>query len=92
MIYMVKFIKKSKSKIIKIDEIAYEFENYAKLKNTEIRYMPKNMKTPAAVDIYGNNVGVLILKPKPIIFLISSKEAADSYREFFKLFWKICNK
>lgn len=65
---------------------------YAKLPLTEVKYMPKNMKTPAAVDIYANNAGTLILKPKPMVFLITSKEAADSYREFFKLFWRICKK
>ncbi|MBW2981294.1 hypothetical protein KY343_00295 [Candidatus Woesearchaeota archaeon] len=65
---------------------------YSKLQNTEVKYMPKNMKTPAAVDIYGNNVGTLILKPKPMVFLITSKEVADSYKEFFKLFWRICKK
>ena len=67
-------------------------KSYSKLKNTEIRYMPQNMKTPAAVDIYKNNVGTLVLKEKPIVFLITSKQVADSYREFFKLFWKICKK
>jgi sugar-specific transcriptional regulator TrmB len=65
---------------------------YSKLKNTEVKYMPKNMKTPAAVDIYANNVGTLILKPKPIVFLITSKEVANSYRQFFKLFWRICKR
>ncbi len=65
---------------------------YSKLPLTEVKYMPKNMKTPAAVDIYANNVGTLILKPKPIVFLITSKEVSDSYRQFFKLFWRICKR
>jgi sugar-specific transcriptional regulator TrmB len=62
---------------------------YSNLENTEVRYMPKDMKTPAAVDIYGNNVGTLILKPQPMVFLITSKEVADSYKEFFKMLWNI---
>ena len=65
---------------------------YSELPNTEVKYMPKDMKTPAAVDIYSNNVGTLILKPKPMVFLITSKEVADSYRQFFKIFWKICKR
>jgi len=65
---------------------------YSKLKNTEVRYMPKNIKTPAAVDIYGNNIGILVLKKKPIVFQITSKEVADSYRQFFEMFWRVCKR
>ncbi len=62
---------------------------YSQIPNTQVKYMPENMQTPAAVDIFGNNVGTLILKPKPMVFLITSKEVADSYREFFKMLWKM---
>jgi hypothetical protein len=31
----------------------------------------------------------LIFKPKPTVFLIQSKEIADSYKEFFKMLWNI---
>lgn len=81
-----------KMKMIFNDDARDTGKYYSKLKNTEVRYMPKNMKTPAAVDIYANNVGTLILKPKPMVFLITSKEVSDSYKEFFKLFWGICKK
>ena len=81
-----------KMKMIFNDDARQTGKYYSKLKNTEVRYMPKNMKTPAAVDIYSNNVGTLILKPKPIVFLTTSKEVSDSYRAFFKLFWRICRK
>jgi sugar-specific transcriptional regulator TrmB len=64
---------------------------YSKIENTLVRYMPPDMKTPAAVDIYGNNVGILVLKPKPIVFLITSKEVADSYRAFFEMLWNMAN-
>lgn len=63
---------------------------YSTLENTEVRYMPEGMKTPAAVDIFGNNIGILVLKENPRIFLITSKEVSDSYREYFKMLWKIC--
>jgi len=64
---------------------------YASLKNTEVKYMPKDMKTPVAVDIYANNVGTLILKPEPTIFQITSEQVADSYKSFFKMLWKIAS-
>ncbi|MBD3249072.1 hypothetical protein GF336_03430 [Candidatus Woesearchaeota archaeon] len=62
---------------------------YSRLKNTKVRYMPPNMKTPAAVDIFSNNIGILVLKPLPKIFLITSKEVASSYRSFFEMLWEI---
>ena len=62
---------------------------YSKLPNTEVKYTPKGMQTPAAIDIYGDNVGTLVLKKKPIVFLITSPEVAESYRGFFKQLWKI---
>jgi hypothetical protein len=62
---------------------------YSKLPLTKVKYMPKNMKTPAAVDIYANHVGILVLKKLPIVFLITSKEVADSYRAFFEMLWKM---
>ena len=62
---------------------------YSELPLTQVKYMPPNMNTPAAVDIYSNNVGILVLKKQPIVFLITSKEVADSYRSFFELLWKI---
>ncbi|MBW2996185.1 hypothetical protein KY332_02675 [Candidatus Woesearchaeota archaeon] len=62
---------------------------YSSLPLTKVKYMPKNMKTPAAVDIYANHVGILVLKKLPIVFLITSKEVADSYRAFFEMLWKM---
>ncbi|MEE9525355.1 MAG: helix-turn-helix domain-containing protein [Candidatus Woesearchaeota archaeon] len=62
---------------------------YSKLPLTQVKYMPKDMKTPAAVDIYSDNVGILVLKKLPMVFLITSKEVADSYRAFFEMLWKM---
>jgi sugar-specific transcriptional regulator TrmB len=82
--------KQIKMKIIFNDDARETGKFYSELAFTEVRYMPKDMKTPAAIDIYGNNVGTLVLNPQPIVFLISSKEVADSYREFFRMLWKMC--
>lgn len=62
---------------------------YSNLKNTEVRYMPKGIKTPAAVDIYKTSINILVLKPEPLVFVITSKQTADSYREFFGMMWNV---
>lgn len=59
-----------------------------KLRNTKVRYLPKSMKTPALIEIFEDYVATIIVIPKPIIFLIKNKEAADSYLQYFKLMWK----
>lgn len=63
-------------------------EQYAKMKNTYVRYLPKGVKTPAAVNIWKGNVANLLLKSTPVVFLVKSKETAISYKEFFKILWK----
>ena len=78
-----------KMRIIFNDDAKETGKYYSKLPNTTVKYMPKNMKTPAAVDIFSNNVGILVLKPTPKIFLITSKEVADSYRAFFDMLWQL---
>ena len=63
-----------------------------KLRNTQVRYLPKSMKTPALIEIFEDYVATMIVIPKPIIFLIKNKEAADSYLQYFNLVWKLSNK
>ncbi len=63
-----------------------------KLKNTEVRYLPAEMKTPALIEIFEDYVATIIVVPKPVIFLIRSKEAAHSYLQYFNLVWKQARK
>lgn len=64
---------------------------YESLPFTKVRYMKAGIITPATVDIYKDKVGTLLLSPKPIVFLITSKEVADSYRNYFNLMWEMAD-
>jgi hypothetical protein len=59
-----------------------------KLKHTVVRYLPSEMKTPALIEIFEDYVATIIVMPKPIVFLIRSKEVAQSYLHYFNLVWK----
>ena len=59
-----------------------------KIKLTQVRYLPKYMKTPALIEIFEDYVATVIVVPNPIVFLIKSKEAAQAYREYFNVVWK----
>ena len=63
-----------------------------KLKHTDVRYLPKEMKTPALIEIFEDYVATMIVVPKPVIFLIRSREAAQSYLQYFNLVWKQAKK
>jgi len=62
---------------------------YADLPFTKVRYMKKGVITPATVDIYKDKVGTLLLSKKPVVFLITSNEVADSYRNYFNTMWEM---
>lgn len=63
-----------------------------KMKLTEVRYMKKELETPAWIDIFQDYVVTINVHGVPICFLIKNKESADSYRKWFELLWKIAKK
>jgi len=54
----------------------------------EVRYLPRDYKTPTETTIYGDKVVIFLLIDKPKAILITNKEIADSYRKYFNLLWK----
>ena len=54
-----------------------------KLVLTQVRYLSENLKTPALIEIFDDYVATAIVIPKPVVFLIKSREAADSYLKYF---------
>lgn len=44
-------------------------------------------KTPAGINIHGNKVAIILWKKNPIAFLLTGREIADSFREYFKILW-----
>jgi len=63
-----------------------------KSKNSEFRYISKNLLSSTTTLIYHNKVLITIWE-KPIFnILITSKKVADSFRAYFNYFWKIAKK
>lgn len=58
-------------------------------KNTELRYLPKNMQIPSITTVYGNKVALAIFQKPYYAIVIESKELAHTYRSLFELLWKI---
>ncbi len=58
-----------------------------KLGLTESKYLPKELETPADIDIFGNIVDIRVFAEKPFLFHIENKTLADSFRNYFNLLW-----
>lgn len=58
-----------------------------KYKNTKVKTLPKNLESPTATYIYGNKVSIWFWYDTPVVIVIDSKEAADSYRSYFEVLW-----
>jgi len=55
---------------------------------SQIKFLPEKYIGPTAIDIYGDNVALILWSEKPLALIMRNKEIADSYRNFFELMWK----
>jgi len=56
------------------------------------RYLPKEYESPTSIIAYDNKVATFVWTEMPIAFLIESRQVANSYRNYFKLLWKMAKK
>jgi len=63
-------------------------KNRNSFKGAEARYMPSDVKTPAAFMIYKDTTSIILQHPTPIAVEIINQEIADSFLEYFQEFWK----
>ena len=74
-----------------------DVKDYGKVREkmalTEVRYLPKNTKSPVWIEIFGDYVVIgHITGFNAVLFLIKNKEIAKSYLDYFKLIWNISKK
>jgi sugar-specific transcriptional regulator TrmB len=86
--HYLKRLEKSKVKMKVIFNYDDSKEPF-KWKFAEVKYIPKEYKTPTETTIYGNKVAIFLLTESPKAIFIKSKNISDSYRKYFDLLWKI---
>jgi len=69
-------------------ELAKEFRKYPPV---EIKYLPKEMLTPAIFLIYNDKV-IINLADEMTFFVIKSKSTAVTFNSYFKALWKSASK
>ncbi len=80
--------KKIKQKIIYNESARGNIpENLCYPQLFQVRYM-SNM-TPAEINIWADKVMIVILTRKPTVILLSNKNVADSFRQYFELMWQM---
>ncbi len=79
--------KKVKSFIIFNESSRGLFKEQEKSSFVEARYIKQS--TPAAINIYKDYTIIAILSEDPVTFLIKNKETAESFKEYFKVMWKV---
>jgi len=90
--YFPRFDKQRIKKNIKVklifDETARKNKDYIKnIPLASIRYLPEKYMSPAATNVYGNKVAIVVWKEVPIAILINDKDIADGYRKYFDILW-----
>jgi len=81
-------IKKGiKMKIIYNDDARNFGKDREKLRLTEVKYMKKDLETPAWIVIFKDYVVTIDAHKDPICFLIKNKESAESYKRYFQVIW-----
>ena len=88
----VAFQKRKKELKIKAKVILSESSKrteQVKLAYSTFKYIPNEFTAPTTTFVYGNKTAAIVWSEIPIATLITSKEVAESYKNYFKLLWKI---
>ncbi len=68
------------------------FEPTKKKENAKRFYyyaqLPKNLKSPMVILIFGNKVAQILWSMQPFAFVLESKAIKESYMKYFEFFWE----
>jgi len=59
------------------------------LRTAELKFLPRDFDFPSTVNIWHNKVATILWTEQPFAFVIESKEVVKSYKNFFRILWKI---
>jgi len=89
--YLKRFVDIRLRKKISIRLIYDESSRETVRKNplSDIRYIPMQYSSHAALRIYGNKVAIMLLsKEEPLAIIIKNKAIADGYKKYFEVMWE----
>ena len=81
--------KKIKMRIAFNEDAKEQILETTKRKLVKYKVLPKEFNSPAVINIFKDNVAIVLWTKTPIAFLIKSKEASISFRQYFELLWGV---
>jgi HTH-type transcriptional regulator, sugar sensing transcriptional regulator len=82
-------VKKKISVKIVFDESVKNNDYIKSIPNADIKFIPKEYSSPAAINVYGDNVAIILWSEEPIAILIKNKDIAKGYKNYFSLLWNV---
>jgi len=79
-------------KILFNDEAKEQAMKRTKTPLTEVKILPRNIKTPALIDIGKGYVATLLFGDRPLCIIVKNKKIYESYLSYFELLWKTAKK
>lgn len=76
-----------KSKVIKRKNSSKSKIAVNKNNLSQFKFIDTKTESPVVTNIYEDKIAIIIWTKEPESILIENKEAADSYREYFKFMW-----
>ncbi|MFQ6009585.1 MAG: TrmB family transcriptional regulator [Candidatus Aenigmatarchaeota archaeon] len=61
-------------------------------KTTELRYFDEKFESQSTTNIYGDKIAIIVWSDPPEAVLIKNKSAAEAYKHYFDMLWKIAKK
>jgi sugar-specific transcriptional regulator TrmB len=94
--YFPRFDKNRVKRKIKAKIIFNESERgHSYLKSipmAEIRFVPKDIKSNSAVNIYGRNICIIAWRDDPVAILIREDNISAGFRNYFDFMWQLAKK
>ncbi|MFH1668899.1 MAG: helix-turn-helix domain-containing protein [Candidatus Woesearchaeota archaeon] len=94
--YFPRFDKQRVKKKIKARIIFNETEKdnpYVKsIPLAEVRFVPKEIKSNAAVNIYGRNVCIIAWRDDPVAILVREDNISAGFKSYFEFMWNMAKK
>lgn len=84
---IVKIMEKSKIKVKIIGDEKLRGKEVFGFKKFEYKYL--NAESEATTSIFGDYISIHLIKIKPTIILIKNKDITNTYKNYFKMLWKV---
>jgi sugar-specific transcriptional regulator TrmB len=94
--YFPHFDRQRVKKKIKIKLIFNESERgnpyISQIPLAEVRFVPKEIKSRSAINIYGRTTCIVAWKPEPVAILIREEDISEGFRNYFDFMWQFAKK